>query len=125
MRRRAFLLGLPPALMSFPVLAQAETAAKRSLVGFIVPGTPELHGKWLAALTRHMEELGWVDGKTVTLDFRYAAGKMDLYQQFGATLAGLRAKASRRVAARRGGRIAGTPRAPLKTHSQFRPLKRS
>src|SRR5271165_4221528 len=87
MSRRAFMLGLVGALAALPLSARGQTVGKLPLVGFIVPGTTESHGKWIAAFTKHLTELGWVDGQTVTLQFRYAAGKAERYPEFGAELA--------------------------------------
>jgi putative tryptophan/tyrosine transport system substrate-binding protein len=91
MKRREFLLGFAPALAALSGSARAQAVAKRPLVGFIVPGTPKSHGKWLAAFTKHLEELGWVDGTSVTLEIRYAAGNASRYEELGAELAGLHA----------------------------------
>ena len=83
------MLGLVGALAALPLSARGQTVGKLPLVGFIVPGTTESHGKWIAAFTKHLTELGWVDGQTVTLQFRYAAGKAERYPEFGAELARL------------------------------------
>jgi len=91
MRRREFLADLVGALAISSSPSRGETAGKRPLVGFIVPGTPESHGKWLAAFAKHLSDLGWVDGQTVTLDFRYGSGKPERYPEIGAELAELKA----------------------------------
>jgi putative ABC transport system substrate-binding protein len=91
MKRRHFVLGLAPALALYAMPALSQTAGRPPLVGFVVPGTTESHGKWVAAFVKHLAELGWVDGKTVTLDIRYAGGNESQYYNLGEEFARLKA----------------------------------
>jgi putative tryptophan/tyrosine transport system substrate-binding protein len=88
-RRRHFLSILGGAAASWSAASQAQQSAKRPIVGFIVPGTPESHGKWVAAFTQRLAELGWVEGQTVLLEYRWAAGHAERYPEIAAELAGL------------------------------------
>jgi putative ABC transport system substrate-binding protein len=44
-------------------------------IGFLVPGTPESHGKWVAAFEQRLSELGWIEGRTVAIEHRWAEGR--------------------------------------------------
>jgi ABC transporter substrate binding protein len=57
--------------------ARAQLASKLPSVGFLVPGTPETHGQWFAELEHRLRELGWQDGSTIRLEYRWAAGSSD------------------------------------------------
>jgi putative tryptophan/tyrosine transport system substrate-binding protein len=84
-RRRHFLSIVGGAAASWSAAAKAQSA-KRPIVGFIVPGTPESHGKWVAAFTQRLAELGWVEGQTVVLQYRWAAGHAERYPDIAAEL---------------------------------------
>jgi putative ABC transport system substrate-binding protein len=88
MRRREFTLLVGGAAM-WPLVARAQQPAKIPIVGFIVPGTEQSHGKWVAAFTARLAELGWIDGRTVVLAYRWAAGHTERYPEMAAELARL------------------------------------
>ena len=60
------------------------------MVGIIVPGTLESHGKWLAAFAERLRELGWVEGRTVAIEYRWADGRAERYAEFAADLVRLK-----------------------------------
>ena len=88
MQRRAFISAFGSALALWPHTARAQTA-RRPVVGFVIPGSRESHGKWVAGFTKRMEELGWTDGRTVTLEYRWAEGHAERYSDFTAEFARL------------------------------------
>jgi len=65
-------------------LAAAGQPAKLPVVGFLVAGTQGSHGAWVAAFTKRMSELGWSDGRNVTIDYRWAAGDNQRMEEFAA-----------------------------------------
>lgn len=89
MRRRKLLAILAGAAIS-PITAHAQRPGKIPIVGFIIPGTEQSHGKWVAAFTARLAELGWVDGRTVVLAYRWAAGHPERYPEMAAEFAGLK-----------------------------------
>ena len=46
----------------------------------------------IAAFVRRLDELGWVDGKTVKIEYRWAAGSEERYVEIGTELVNLDAK---------------------------------
>ena len=90
MKRREFIAAFGASLAGLAG-ARAQQPGKLPIVGFIVPGTVQSHGKWVAAFTAHLAELGWVDGRTVTLAYRWAEGHPERYAEFAAELARLKA----------------------------------
>ena len=89
MRRREFIAGALAA--TCPLAARGQRGDKLPVVGFLIPGTEQSHGKWVAAFTKRMGELGWIDGKTVHLEYRWAAGHPERYPGFAAEFVGLKA----------------------------------
>ena len=88
MQRRVFISAFGSTLALWPHTARAQPA-KRPIVGFLIPGSRESHGKWVAAFTKRMEELGWSDGRTVTLENRWAEGHLERYPDIAAEFARL------------------------------------
>jgi putative ABC transport system substrate-binding protein len=58
-----------------PLAAQAQPARKVWRVGFLSISTP--NPAYLGPLQQGLRELGYVEGRNITIDYRFAAGKMD------------------------------------------------
>ena len=89
MQRREFITFLGGAA-AWPVAARAQQPGTLPVVGIIVPGTLESHGKWLAAFAERLRELGWVEGRTVAIEYRWADGRAERYAEFAADLVRLK-----------------------------------
>ena len=89
MQRREFM-GLVGGAAAWPVVARAQQPGTLPVVGIIVPGTLESHGKWLAAFAERLRELGWVEGRTVAFEYRWADGRAERYAEFAADLVRLK-----------------------------------
>ncbi len=70
MKRREFIAALGGAA-AWPAAARAQPA-KLPTVGFLVPGTPASFGQRVAACTQRLRELGWIEGRTITIEYRWA-----------------------------------------------------
>src|SRR5262245_297537 len=47
----------------------------------LVPGTRATHGDWFAALAQRLRELGWIEGRAVAFEYRFAEGHTDRYAE--------------------------------------------
>ena len=65
------------AAVAWPVGARAQQPGKLPLVGMLVPGTQTTHGQWFASLVQRLRELGWIEGRTVAFEYRWAEGRTD------------------------------------------------
>jgi ABC-type uncharacterized transport system substrate-binding protein len=74
MRRRAFITLVGGAAVAWPLLARAQQAGKVPTIGLLVPGTPASHGQWFTALMQRLRDLGWIEGRTITVEVRWAEG---------------------------------------------------
>ena len=72
--RRELLAALGGAAVAWPLTAHAQQPARVPTVGFLVAGTPSTHGQWLAAFVRRLGELGWVEGRNIAIEVRWAEG---------------------------------------------------
>jgi putative tryptophan/tyrosine transport system substrate-binding protein len=82
--RREFVFMLGSAAVAWPLAAHAQTPRKLPTIGLLIPGTRAAHGPWFDALVRRLTELGWADGRTVAIEYRYADGRSDRYDEIAA-----------------------------------------
>jgi putative tryptophan/tyrosine transport system substrate-binding protein len=75
--RRKFLAALGGAAAAWPLAARAQQPGKLPTVGFLVSGTPASHGQWFAGLAQRLRELGWIEGRTVAIEYRWAEGRTE------------------------------------------------
>ena len=77
MRRRQFIVGLG-AVLAWPVVAQP--AAKLRRVGFLWD-SPDLWPAALESFRRGLRDLGWIEGRNVVVEYRWAEGRFDRLQE--------------------------------------------
>jgi hypothetical protein len=75
--RRELLAALGGAAAAWPLTARAQQTAKPPTVGVLGPGTPSSYGQWVATFVRRLHELGWIEGRTVTIEYRWAEGRTE------------------------------------------------
>jgi putative ABC transport system substrate-binding protein len=91
MRRREFLGHLGgAAASSWPLAARAQQPAKRATVGYLGANTPSAEAHRLAAFSRRLGELGWVEGRTIAIEVRWAEGRNERFAEIAAELVRLK-----------------------------------
>src|SRR6516162_6445162 len=78
MRRRNFI-SLVGAAAAWPLAARAQQAAKLPTIGFLGGATPSLWSAWVSAFVQRLRELGWVEGRNVAIEYRWADGHVERY----------------------------------------------
>src|SRR5215475_9545980 len=76
-RRRQFITLLSGAAAAWPLAARAQQPAMRPTIGFLGSGTPAVQGQWVAAFLHRLRELGWIEGRNLTIEYRWAEGSSD------------------------------------------------
>jgi len=72
LKRRNFITLLGGAA-TWPLAAMAQLSARRPRLGLLIPGSSASYGQRVAALVQRLRELGWVDGRTIEIEYRWAA----------------------------------------------------
>ena len=72
MRRREFIT-LVGGMAAWPLVGHAQPSVKRPTLGLLIPGSPTIYSQRVAALVQRLRELGWVDGLTIAIEYRWAA----------------------------------------------------
>jgi putative ABC transport system substrate-binding protein len=77
MKRREFIALLGGAAATLPLAARAQQPAKLPTIGFLGANTPSAQTESTAAFVRRLGELGWTDGRNVSIEYRWAEGRFD------------------------------------------------
>ncbi len=70
MRRRQFMAWLGSAVLARPLVGNGQTAPQ--IIGFLHSESADGYARFVAAFRRGLEESGYVEGRNVTIDYRWA-----------------------------------------------------
>jgi len=84
LKRREFITLLGGAAAAWPLAARAQQAGKLATIGCLVPGTPSSHGQWFAVFVQRLRELGWIEGRTVAVEYWWAEGRSERFAEIAA-----------------------------------------
>jgi putative ABC transport system substrate-binding protein len=76
-KRREFILALGGAAAAWPLAARAQQGEKQATVRLLGTGTAVDQSQWTAAFVQRMRELGWIEGRNLTIEYRWAEGHME------------------------------------------------
>ena len=89
MNRRDTVVALL-ALGIAPLVAEAQQPKKISKIGYLVPGDAAAHASNFEGFRQGLRELGYIEGKTVVLEVRYAEGRFERLPELARELVGLK-----------------------------------
>jgi putative tryptophan/tyrosine transport system substrate-binding protein len=81
MRRRQFIALVGGAAVAWPLAARAQQAAKMPTIGYLGAGTPSFYSQWVAAFVQRLREFGWIDGRNIGIEYRWAEGRSERYTE--------------------------------------------
>src|SRR5262245_15212753 len=84
MKRREFITLLGGAVVAWPLAARTQQTGKLPTIGFLGQSTPSAMSQWVAAFIQRLRELGWIEGRTVAIEYRWAEGRDERYAQIAA-----------------------------------------
>jgi putative ABC transport system substrate-binding protein len=84
MRRRQFITVVGGAAAGWPLAARAQPTRKLQTIGFLGSASPSTMSAWTAAFVQRLRELGWIEGRTVTIEYRWGYGRSETYADIAA-----------------------------------------
>jgi len=67
-----------------PLAAHAQQSAKLPTVGFLGASSASAQAEWTAAFVQRLRELGWIEGRTVAIEYRWAEGRNERFAEIAA-----------------------------------------
>jgi putative ABC transport system substrate-binding protein len=89
-RRRKFIVALGGAAVGWPLAAHAQQPAKLPTIGYLGTAAASAWAPWTAAFVQRLHELGWTDGRTIVIQYRWAEGRTERSAELAAELARLK-----------------------------------
>ena len=83
LKRREFITLLGGAA-AWPLAARAQQAGKLPTIGFLGASTASAWSQWTAAFLQRLRELGWNEGRTAAVEYRWAEGRSERYADIAA-----------------------------------------
>src|SRR5215471_4356661 len=77
LRRRAFITLLGGAAAAWPLAVRAQQPGKIPTIGYLGTAAASAWAPWTAAFVQRLHELGWIDGRTVAIQYRWAEGRSE------------------------------------------------
>jgi ABC-type uncharacterized transport system substrate-binding protein len=88
--RREFITLIGGAAAAWPIMARAQQPAL-PVIGFLGADTPSTASRWVAAFVQRLSELGWIEGRTIAIEYRWADGRSEHLAELAAELLGRKA----------------------------------
>jgi putative ABC transport system substrate-binding protein len=82
--RRKFLAMLGGAAAIWPLAARAQQPAKLPTIGFLGASTSVAWSSWVSAFEQRLRELERINGRTIAIEYRWAAGRPERYAEIAA-----------------------------------------
>src|SRR5262249_47857301 len=83
-RRREFITLLGGAAVAWPVAARAQQAAKLPTIGFLGQNTRSFASEYVAAFVQRLRELGWIQGRTIAMEYGWGEGREERFAEMAA-----------------------------------------
>ena len=84
LRRRQLITLLGGAAAAWPLGAGAQQAGKLPTIGFLGTTTPSAWSQWVAAFVQRLRDFGWIEGRTIAVEYRWAEGRDERFVEIAA-----------------------------------------
>jgi putative ABC transport system substrate-binding protein len=91
MRRRELIAGLGGVAAAWPLVARAQQPERMRRIGVLIPHDEHDPAVmiYVSAFTKALADLGWTDGRSLRMDFRWASADTNRIRAFAQELVGL------------------------------------
>ena len=83
MKRRDFVTLLGGTAAAWPLAAFAQQPAKPPTIGFL-GADASAFAPWAAAFVARLRDLGWIEGRTIVIEYRWSEGRPERYAEIAA-----------------------------------------
>ena len=88
MRRRDFIKVIAGSAAAWPLAARAQQAGKLPTIGFL-GSNASFWTPWTAAFVERLRALGWIEGRTVAISYRWSDGRPERIAEIATEFVGL------------------------------------
>jgi putative ABC transport system substrate-binding protein len=81
MNRREVITLVGGAAAAWPLTVRAQQPGKLPTIGFLGAATLLSWSQWTAAFVQRLRELGWIEGRTVAIEYRWAEGRSERFAE--------------------------------------------
>jgi putative ABC transport system substrate-binding protein len=86
MRRRDFISLIGGATATWPLAVRAQQT-RLPIIGFL-GANATTWSTWTTAFVQRLRELGWIDGRTIAIEYRWAEGRSERFTEIGPSSCG-------------------------------------
>ena len=72
------------AAVAWPFAARAQQPGKLKTIGYLGSTTPSAQSPWTTPFLRRLRELGWIEGRNLAIEYRWAEGRNDRFAEIAA-----------------------------------------
>src|SRR5215468_3281629 len=90
MKGKIFFCLLATFFLTTDPAADAQQAGKIFRIGYLDPSTASGSAVLVDALRQELNKLGWIEGRNISIEYRYAEGKTDRLSNLAAELVRLK-----------------------------------
>jgi putative tryptophan/tyrosine transport system substrate-binding protein len=80
---RRFIAALGGTTVAWPLAARAQQAGKIPIIGFL-GADASAFSPWTDAFAARLRELGWIEGSTIAIEYRWSQGRTERYAEIAA-----------------------------------------
>src|SRR5262245_35811523 len=82
--RREFMTLIGGAAVVWPLVVRAQQGTKLPTIGYLGSARLATESERIAAFVQRLHDLGWIEGRTTVIDYRWAEGRTERYAEIAA-----------------------------------------
>jgi ABC-type uncharacterized transport system substrate-binding protein len=90
MKKNILGVALSAVLLAVCGSVEAQQPKKLHRIGFLLGGSSSVYSAWIDVFRQGLKEFGYIEGKNIAIEYRYAEGKADRLPVLAADLVGLK-----------------------------------